>query len=229
MALKQIQEDPPVTGGSFFMPFCHPSKEFLRYAILQSFTIAMHTIEPFYNWIEAYSASEDERSPLYGAENNENEYTHTIYGYYIHPQWDDIDSETLFIKILYVDYHDNYAVIELIGEWNDTLNNDIMTLKRNVLDLMIGEGINHYILIGENVFNFHGSDDSYYEEWFEEVEEGWIAAIGFQEFVVQEMQQYHLDYYINFGGNLDKIPWRTLAPPQLFNVVDSMIQRRLGA
>src|SRR5690606_3086614 len=88
-----------------------------------AYSILMHTIEPFYNWIEAYNAAEDDRSPLYGAENSESEYTHTIYGYYIHPQWDDIDSETLFIKILYTDYNDNYAVIELIGEWNDTINN----------------------------------------------------------------------------------------------------------
>lgn len=188
----------------------------------------MHTIEPFYNWIEAYNAAEDDRSPLYGAENSESQYTHTIYGYYIHPQWDDIDSETLFIKILYTDYNENYAIIELIGEWNDTINNDIMTLKRNVLDLMVGEGITHFILIGENVFNFHGSDDAYYEEWFDDVEDGWIAGLGFQDFVVQEMQQYHLDYYINFGGTLDKIPWRTLSPPQLFQVVDSLIQKRLG-
>lgn len=189
----------------------------------------MHTIEPFYNWIEAYSATDDERSPLYGAENNESQYTDTIYGYYIHPQWDSIDSETLYLKILYADYNDGYAVIEFIGEWNDTLHNDIMSLKRNIIDIMVTEGIKHYILIGENVFNFHGSDDAYYEEWFEDVEDGWIAAIGFQDFVVQEMQQFHLDYYINFGGDLDKIPWRTLAPPQLFAVVDSLMQRRLGA
>jgi hypothetical protein len=49
----------------------------------------MHTIEPFYNWIDQYSASEDPRSPLYGAENSLLEFTNTIYGYYIHPQWDD--------------------------------------------------------------------------------------------------------------------------------------------
>ena len=188
----------------------------------------MHTIEPFYNWIEQYSASEDPRSPLYGAENNLMEYTHTIYGYYIHPQWDDIESETLFLKILFVDYDLGFGIIEFIGEWNDTLHNDIMHLKRNIIDPMVYEGIHRFILIGENVFNFHGSDDSYYEEWFEDVEDGWIAAISFQDFVLEEMKRYNLDYYINFGGSLEQIPWRTLEPRLLFSRVSNLIQKRLG-
>jgi hypothetical protein len=188
----------------------------------------MHTIEPFYNWIEQYSASEDPRSPLYGAENNLMAYTHSIYGYYIHPQWDDIDSETLFLKILFADYDLGFCIIEFIGEWNDTLHNDIMQLKRNIIDPLLQEGINQFILIGENVFNFHGSDDSYYEEWFEEVEEGWIAAICFPEFVLNEMKNFNLDYYINFGGTLENINWRTLEPQILFNRIDSLIQKRLG-
>ncbi len=189
----------------------------------------MHTIEPFYNWIEKYSAAEDPRSPLFGAENSLTYYTNTIYGYYIHPQWDDIDSETLFIKILYAEYDLGFAVIEFIGEWNDALHNDIMSLKRNIIDSLIAEGIKHFILVGENVFNFHGSDDSYYEEWFEDVEEGWIAALGFQDFVLSEMRNYKLDYYINYGGSLDDIHWRTLAPKRLFALINSMIQKRLGA
>jgi hypothetical protein len=189
----------------------------------------MHTIEPFYNWIDKYSASEDPRSPLFGAENSLTYYTNAIYGYYIHPQWDDIDSETLFIKILYAEYELGFAVIEFIGEWNDALHNDIMSLKRNIIDSLVTEGIKYFILIGENVFNFHGSDDSYYEEWFEDVEEGWIAALGFQDFVLSEMQSYNLDYYINYGGSLDDIHWRTLSPKRLFALVNSMIQKRLGA
>ncbi|MGV3639554.1 MAG: hypothetical protein ACO1NZ_03480 [Adhaeribacter sp.] len=188
----------------------------------------MHTIEPFYNWIEQYSAAEDPRSPLYGAENNLMAYTHNIYGYYIHPQWDDIDSETLFLKILFADYDLGYCIIEFIGEWNDTLHNDIMQLKRNIIDPLLQEGINQFILIGENVFNFHGSDDSYYEEWFEDVEEGWITAICFPDFVLNEMKNYNLDYYINFGGSLENINWRTLEPQVLYQRIDSLIQKRLN-
>ncbi|CAN5750497.1 hypothetical protein BH24BAC1_BH24BAC1_15590 [soil metagenome] len=175
-----------------------------------------------------YSASEDPRSPLFGAENSLEYFTNAIYGYYIHPQWDDIESETLFLKILFVDYELSFAVIEFIGEWNDTLHNDIMQLKRNVIDLMVHEGITKFILIGENVLNFHGSDDSYYEEWFEDIEDGWIAAVNFRDFVLSEMKNYNLDSYINFGGSLDEHNWRTHSPKQLFQIVEQAIQRRLG-
>lgn len=188
----------------------------------------MHTIEPFYNWLDKYSAAEDPRSPLFGTENNLLQYTNTIYGYYIHPQWDDIESETLFLKILYADYEVGFAIIEFIGEWNDALHNDIMHLKRNIIDPLVSEGISRFIIIGENVFNFHGSDDSYYEEWFEDIEDGWIAALGFQEFVMSEMKNYNIDYYINYGGTLDDIPWRTFTPKRLYALVNGMIQKRLG-
>ena len=39
----------------------------------------------------------------------------------IHPQWDDIGSETLYAKILCAHYPNQYAIIELIGEWNDCI------------------------------------------------------------------------------------------------------------
>jgi len=188
----------------------------------------MHTIEPFYNWLEHYESSEDPRSPLYGAENSLTQYTNTIYGYYIHPQWDDIESETLFLKILFTDYDLRFTVIEFIGEWNDALHNDIMMLKRNIIDPLLHEGIKYFILVGENVFNFHGSEDDYYEEWFEEVEDGWIAALNFRDFVLSEMRNYNLDSYLNYGGTLDDIHWRTYTPKRLFALVNSMIQKRLG-
>jgi len=104
-----------------------------------------------------------------------------------------------------------------------------MKLKRNIIDPMVQEGIKHFILIGENVFNFHGSDDSYYEEWFEDVEDGWIVAIGFQDFVLSEMKNYNLDYYLNYGGNLELVNWRTLPPKNLYALINNMMQRRLGA
>jgi len=119
----------------------------------------MQDIEPFYNWRELYIASEDDRSPFYEREYSEFVYTNTIYNFYIHPQWDDFGSNTLYIKILFADYEQHFAVIEFIGEWNDCLHNDIMLLKREIIDVMIGTGINKFILIGENVLNFHASDE----------------------------------------------------------------------
>jgi len=188
----------------------------------------VHTIEPHYAWIDQYSATEDPRSPLHGAENSLDSYVNTIYGYYIHPQWDSFGSDTLFIKILFVDYEQQSAILEFIGEWNDAIENDIMQLKREIIDPLLHEGIARFILVGENVFNFHGSDDSYYEEWFEDVEDGWIAGVNFQEHVSREMRQYNLDSYINFGGQLDELPWRTYSPKKLFKVIDGLLQRRLG-
>ena len=38
------------------------------------------------------------------------------------------------MKVLMADYQEQYAIIELIGEWNDAIENDIMTLKRDVID-----------------------------------------------------------------------------------------------
>jgi hypothetical protein len=95
----------------------------------------VHTIEPYYNWRGIYIASEDPQSPFYEREYSEFEFTDAIYNYCIHPQWDSIESPTLFIKILYCDYDDGVGIIELFGEWNDVLENDIMLLKRNVLEL----------------------------------------------------------------------------------------------
>jgi len=129
---------------------------------------------------------------------------------------------------LYADYELGFVVIEFIGEWNDAINNDIMTLKRNILELMIKAGINKFILIGENILNYHGSDDCYYEEWFDDVEDGWIAAISFPEFVQDEFRKYHLDSYINMGGPLQIVQWRTLQPLNFFEVVNAIIQRRLN-
>ncbi|MDX2305490.1 MAG: hypothetical protein NW226_21945 [Microscillaceae bacterium] len=187
----------------------------------------MHTIEPFYNWERHYRADSDARSPFYGRKYAE-QYVHDIYGYYIHPEWDWIGSETLFIKILYVDYNRRFAVIEMFGEWNDTLHNDIMHFKRTVIDRLVRNNINQFILIGENILNFHGSDECYYEEWFEDVEDGWIAAVSFREFVEDEWKKYHLDYYINFGGTLEILNWRTMKPLRFYEQVKSQIVKRIG-
>jgi hypothetical protein len=93
----------------------------------------MHAIEPHFRWRDYYIASEDKRSPFYGRIYSEFEFTHAIYDHVIHPQWDEIESPTLYIKILYVDYDKGFATIEMIGEWNDLLYNDIMREKECLL------------------------------------------------------------------------------------------------
>jgi hypothetical protein len=189
----------------------------------------MHDLEPYYLWRSLYIASEDEYSPFYGRLYNECECVNTIYNYYIHPQWDDIGSPTLYIKLLYVDYKRGFCVIELLGEWNDALHNDVMFLKRNIVEHLEYYHINKFILIGENILNYHSSDDSYYQEWFEDIEDGWIAALNFRKHVIDEFKRSHIDDYINFEEPLNAINWRSYNPVHLFEKVESLLVKRLNA
>jgi len=188
----------------------------------------MHFIEPFYNWRGYYIASEDPQSPFFNREYSEFEFTDTVYNFYIHPQWDNFGSSTLFIKILYVEYDHGYAIIELIGEWNDAIENDIMVLKRDVIEPIMNCGINKFILIGENVLNFHYSDDCYYEEWFDEVEDGWIACVNFHDHVIREFASIKIDHYFLFGGELEEIEWRTYSPFHFYQKIEDLVNKRIG-
>lgn len=187
----------------------------------------MHTVEPYYQWRHLYIASEDPESPFFEREYSEFFYDNHVYNFYIHPQWDNIGSQTLFIKILFVNYEKGYTIIEMIGEWNDAIENDIMTLKRNVIEELQYCGIDKFILIGENVLNFHSSDDCYYEEWIDEQEEGWVALINFHEHVEQEMRSIGIDEYFLMGGKLDELDWRTFSPEQFYKSVKKIVANRL--
>jgi hypothetical protein len=189
----------------------------------------MHDLEPYYNWRGLYIASEDPYSPFYEREYSEFEFTDKIYNHYIHPQWDSFGSQTLFMKILFVDYEDGYAIMEFIGEWNDLLYNDIMLLKREIIEHLMQYGISKYILLGENVLNFHSSDDCYYEEWFEEVndEDGWIAIVNLRDHVLEDFQSANIDSYFVLGGTLNDTRWRTHSPHQFFQQIQSQVMKRL--
>lgn len=184
----------------------------------------MHEIEPFYNWRHFYVSEEDEQSPNYGKEHSEFEFSNTVYNYLIHPQWDDIESNTLYLKVLFVDYDEQFAIIEFIGEWNDAIENDVMLLKRNLIDLMIELGIVKFILIVENVMNFHSSDDSYYEEWNDELKDegGWIAFLNLSDHLMTEFKSARLDRYCFF---LDYPEWRTHQPEHLYQWVENKLLR----
>lgn len=188
----------------------------------------MHTIEPFWSWRDRYQAEQDSKSPFFGKEYSEFEFTNQIYDHLVHPQWDDFGSETLFIKILFIDYERQFAIIEFMGEWNDLLYNDIQTLKREVIDHLIEQGIIHYILIGENIFNYHASDDSYYEEWFEDIDPGWICSLNLRHQVLDEMAAYNIDQYFLLGGKFEDFHWRSMLPQQLFNKISELVQFRLN-
>lgn len=186
----------------------------------------MHDIEPFFNWRHLYTAEEDSRSPFFGRTYSEFEFSQTVYNYYIHPQWDEFGSRTLYLKILYADYELQFAIIELIGEWNDAIENDIMTLKRDIIDKLFEQGIVKFILIGENVLNFHSGDKDYYQEWFEEAtdENGWMVLVNLSDAAQYDFKKRKLNYYIEL---MDIPNWRTYKPEHLFKRIDDEISRRL--
>lgn len=187
----------------------------------------MHSLEPYYTWRDLYVASEDSCSPFFNRQYSEFEFSNAIYDHYIHPQWDEFGSHTLYLKLLFVNYDLQYCIIELMGEWNDTLYNDIMYLYRNVVEILVEQGIKHFILIGENVLEFHSDTNDYYEEWFDNLDDGWIIGLNFREHVVQEFKDTNLDYFIAFGGRFDEMPWRKYLPDQLFEIINRMITKRL--
>ena len=189
----------------------------------------MHDIEPYYHWRDQYISAEDDRSPFFGRVYDEFTFRNKIYNYFIHPQWDGFGSATLYTKILYADYDEHFAIMEFIGEWNDCLSNDIMFLKRDVVDEMKTQGITKFILVCENVLNFHGSDNSYYEEWYDDVVEegGWITFINTLDHVSQEMADTDIQFYASFGTPFNNINWRTQKPKVLYQAIESLINGQI--
>jgi hypothetical protein len=187
----------------------------------------MHDIEPWYGWRDDYAAEQDPKSPFFGRAYNESMFTNKIYNYFIHPQWDFFGSETLYAKILFVDYQKHYSIIELIGEWNDCIENDIMFFKRDLIDFLIKKDISKFVVICDNVLNYHGDDDSYYEEWYDDIKDdrGWICLLNTFDHVSREMQKYRLHYYINFGPQYNDFNWRRRKPAFLVEEIEQLMNK----
>ncbi|MEE9439194.1 MAG: hypothetical protein V3V14_09360 [Saprospiraceae bacterium] len=187
----------------------------------------MHDIEPYHKWREYYIAANDDKSPFYSIVYDEFSFSNKIYNYFIHPQWDSIGSPSLYVKVLYVDYGIKTAMIELLGEWNDAINNDIMILKRNVIDKLLSNDISKFILFGDNVLNYHGDEDSYYEEWYEDVSDagGWICFVNFRHHVISEMETINLQYYLLMGNQFNDILWRHKTPNYTIEYINQLINQ----
>lgn len=183
----------------------------------------MHDIEPHHHWRHTYISAEDRRSPHYGRIYDEFRFTQKVYNYFIHPQWDEFGSNTLYAKILYVDYELGLGIVELIGEWNDCLSNDILFLKQNIVDPLIHEDISRFILILDNVLNFHGSDNCYYEEWYEDLAErgGFICFLNTLPHVLDEMCETQINHYVEMGPGMQIPNWRSFEPRNLAKQVES--------
>ena len=92
---------------------------------------------------------------------------------------------------------------------------------------LFGEGITKFILVAENVLNFHSSDREYYQEWFDEVtdENGWIVALNMPEATQYDFRKKKLNYYVE----LMELPnWRVFKPEHLFNRINEQISKRLN-
>ncbi len=125
-----------------------------------------------------------------------------------------------------MDYDLQFAIIELFGEWTDVVQNDIMFLKREVVDILAEKGICKWVLIGENVLNFHAGDDDYYAEWQEEAaaEGGWICGFNFLQHVREEMQDFHLYNFISFDEPFSDVNWRRHKPQHIIDLTEKMLK-----
>jgi hypothetical protein len=187
----------------------------------------MHSIEPYFQWRDLYTAETDEKSPFFGREYDEFEFQNSIYNYYIHPQWDYFGSPTLYLKLLYANYDRQFAIIELIGEWNDTLHNDIMFLKRHFADHLMEEGIYKFILICDNVLNFHFADNLYLSEWCDDLaeENGWISCINLLEHVYADFVDGDMQSYLHFDEEINDLEWRKMKPEKVYDQLEYHINK----
>ena len=114
----------------------------------------------------------------------------------------------------------------MIGEWNDAIENDIMTFKREVLEKQMDEGIHKFILITESVFNFHNGDKDYYEELYEELadEDGWAVMVNFHKASQHDFLLKKLNRYIEL---MEFENWRTYKPEDFFQLIDKKLNDRL--
>lgn len=188
----------------------------------------MHDIEPYFGWLDDYDSGEDDSSPFYGEEYSEFYFSNTVYNYYIHPRWDNFGSNTLYLKILFADYDNNFAVVELIGEWNDCIYDDFTTLKRNVLEPLFDKGIYKFVLICENVLNFHGGDTDYYEEMYEELAEqdGWMCIINAPDHVIDEMNSSDLSQFVHYLKPLSELNWRPYKAEHLVYKIEGILNKK---
>ena len=187
----------------------------------------MHDIEPHFHWREHYTSERDPKSPFYGRAYSEFTFTNKVYNYFVHPQWDDFGSQTLYAKHIWSDYDEGFAIIELIGEWNDALYNDVRFVKQELADHLLEQGISSFIVICESVLNFHGDDNCYYEEWVEEAREagGWVAFVNTLQHVEDEMREAMIDPYVYFGGEFSGLHWRPKKPIDVYRMISQLIAR----
>lgn len=138
-------------------------------------------------------------------------------------------SNIIYQNIVYRDYSEGFSIIEFIGEWNDIITNDIMLFKREVVDVLISNGINKFVLIGENILNIHIEDDEYYHEWYNDLEiGGWIVPINFREHVLQEIYDNFISDYFDINELFNDLNWRKLEPEKIIDLIEEVLVMKLN-
>jgi len=83
-------------------------------------------------------------------------------------------------------------------------------------------------LLCDNVLEYHGSDDSYYEEWWDDIKEegGWITVLNLREHILTEMEQVRLQHFINIGEEFNEVNWRKPTPKLVYNEILSILNSK---
>jgi hypothetical protein len=93
-------------------------------------------------------------------------------------------------------------------------------LKTELIDQLIDCGIQNFVIIMENVLNFHADENDYYQEWKEDIQ-GEIYLINSLPHVLDELYRYHLNHQLSFSGRLNDIDWRKLKPEQIIELLET--------
>lgn len=187
-------------------------------------------VEPYAGWLLFYDPSTDERAPLPAGPEGDLP-SRYIYTFAANPLWDSIDSESLLVKILYLHYQEGYAVVELLGEWNDLFENDFRLLCERLINPLMEEGVNRFVFICENVFNVYIDATDYYEDLQDRLadEAGWICLLKARPNVQEGLAASQLDRYLLWDDQLDHLRWRKLKPWDLFAAICHRVEQpRLG-
>ncbi|MFN8922737.1 MAG: hypothetical protein ACK5XP_07410 [Sphingobacteriia bacterium] len=207
-------------------------------------------IEPFDGWLYLYNHDMDEHSPFHGVEHSLFDYDRAIYTFRAHPLWDQIESESLLVKILYASYPGSYlppadphtepdnippaapdgegfAILELLGEWNDLHENDFRLLWENCLHPLAVAGISRFIFICENVFNVYPGESDYYELATEALEDGWMCLLRARPHVLEELEAYEIGRYFYYSPSLADVRWRKMKPWHVYQLVKDNLERFL--
>lgn len=190
----------------------------------------MVAIQPFYHWREYYDPELDRKSPFHYPRYQDTMQFSVSYNQVIHPEWEDIGSEGLFMKVLFADYYEGCAILEGMGDWNDCTDIDIKSILENLIHPLFQEGVSRFLLIGENILNFHGDYPDYYEEIRDLLEDdgGYFMLLNLRQHVIEEMKSHEVNHFTWMGEQMQLVNWRTMQPLHVVAAAEEKITKQLS-